>query len=214
MLFTSSWRVVQVGMSTQDVLAELGPADAQYFTRRIVLAESGRSELDYFLNYFALGLDVLVDGASLTVKEFVLHTNPLLHASFGRYRKCNFEILAGMDAQAELDALAAQFRSLQARQPVRAGALATLLHVPLPAPPEAKQPTPEAPTSSSPSKSLLDQGASIGPDATWTRIREVLGDPLGGPVGGRFYGYDGLVFEIIEGGQLASASVSGTWTRP
>ncbi|KAJ1923993.1 hypothetical protein IWQ60_005508 [Tieghemiomyces parasiticus] len=48
---------------------------------------------DYFFNYYELGLDVLLDGASHLCKKVVLHANVPGHYDFGRYRKCPYRLL-------------------------------------------------------------------------------------------------------------------------
>uniref|UniRef100_H2YCQ7 Uncharacterized protein n=1 Tax=Ciona savignyi TaxID=51511 RepID=H2YCQ7_CIOSA len=47
---------------------------------------------DYFYNYFTLGLDILFDGNSHTVKKFVLHSNHPGHYNFNIYYRCEFKI--------------------------------------------------------------------------------------------------------------------------
>lgn len=95
---------LEFGVSNQDVQALLGPPARVFFKHEERLrihakvrpppasasppaaAAAGGSatgaEGDYFLNYFALGIDVLVDGASHTVKKFVLHSNCPAHPDF------------------------------------------------------------------------------------------------------------------------------------
>jgi len=41
--------------------------------------------LDYFFNYFDLGIDILFDGVTNVVKKFILHTNFPSHYDFNRY---------------------------------------------------------------------------------------------------------------------------------
>jgi hypothetical protein len=48
---------------------------------------------DYFLNYFGLGLDLLVDGNTSRIRKIVVHTNVPGHPEFGHYNKCNFELV-------------------------------------------------------------------------------------------------------------------------
>ncbi|KAF7731986.1 hypothetical protein EC973_007091 [Apophysomyces ossiformis] len=48
---------------------------------------------DYFLNYFHLGLDILIDGALHVCKKIILHGNIPGHYDFQRYKRCPFQIL-------------------------------------------------------------------------------------------------------------------------
>lgn len=63
------------------------------------------SAIDYFYNYFSMGMDVMFDGESHTVKKIILHTNFPGSKDFNvyvssnsqfltsdRYAKCNFKI--------------------------------------------------------------------------------------------------------------------------
>jgi hypothetical protein len=97
----------------QDVLAELGaPNDVFYkgVDKMKIHAFSERDGRplvdDYFFNYYNLGVDVLMDGFSHKVKKFVLHTNLVSKHNFVRYQKCNYKLVLGKEAAAELIAMA------------------------------------------------------------------------------------------------------------
>jgi len=47
---------------------------------------------DYFFNYFLMGLDILFDARSQTVKKFILHTNFPGHYNFNMYHRCEFNL--------------------------------------------------------------------------------------------------------------------------
>jgi hypothetical protein len=47
---------------------------------------------DYFLNYFKLGFDILIDGHDHAVRKLILYTNYPTHRLFGIYARCNFRI--------------------------------------------------------------------------------------------------------------------------
>ncbi|KAG0166816.1 hypothetical protein DFQ30_006757 [Apophysomyces sp. BC1015] len=48
---------------------------------------------DYFLNYFHLGMDILIDGALHVCKKIVLHGNIPGHYDFQRYKRCPFQVV-------------------------------------------------------------------------------------------------------------------------
>jgi hypothetical protein len=47
---------------------------------------------DYFLNYFHLGMDVLIDGKYHTVKKCIVHSNVPGQNSFNDYTRCHFQV--------------------------------------------------------------------------------------------------------------------------
>lgn len=74
-----------------------------------LVAQGGLQEAprhDYFLNYFHLGVDVLMSGKTHTVSKIVLHSNFPGHPEFNQYIKCNFELnwpTQGNPTHAEVD---------------------------------------------------------------------------------------------------------------
>ncbi|ORZ08694.1 hypothetical protein BCR42DRAFT_424716 [Absidia repens] len=52
---------------------------------------------DYFLNYFHLGLDILVDGTNHVCKKIILHGNIPGHYDFQRYKRCPFKLVFPKD---------------------------------------------------------------------------------------------------------------------
>ncbi|KAI8089869.1 uncharacterized protein BX664DRAFT_334119 [Halteromyces radiatus] len=48
---------------------------------------------DYFLNYFHLGMDILVDGTEHVCKKIILHGNIPGHYDFQRYKRCPFKLV-------------------------------------------------------------------------------------------------------------------------
>ncbi|KAG2198592.1 hypothetical protein INT47_001039 [Mucor saturninus] len=48
---------------------------------------------DYFLNYFHLGIDLLIDGGLHICKKIVLHGNVPGHFDFQRYKRCPYQML-------------------------------------------------------------------------------------------------------------------------
>ncbi|CAO3627312.1 unnamed protein product [Cunninghamella blakesleeana] len=48
---------------------------------------------DYFLNYFHLGLDILIDGTQHICKKIILHGNIPGHYDFQKYKRCPFKLV-------------------------------------------------------------------------------------------------------------------------
>ncbi|GFS16241.1 UPF0183 protein C16orf70-like protein [Elysia marginata] len=93
-------RIVRFGDSVQDVVSALGCPSRQFFksedkmkihlpdAHKHVRAESA----DYFFNYFTMGVDILFDAVTHTVKKFVLHTNYPGEYNFNIYCRCVFKL--------------------------------------------------------------------------------------------------------------------------
>jgi hypothetical protein len=94
--FRSRKLFLSFGDTVQDVLCEIGPPEQVYTKDRDQMVIHSTAEevkkiaVDYFWNYFSLGLDILFDGSNHVVKKFVLHTNILNHYLSMIYAKCNF----------------------------------------------------------------------------------------------------------------------------
>ncbi|GBG33604.1 UPF0183 protein CG7083 [Hondaea fermentalgiana] len=56
-------------------------------------AEACFEPTDYFLNYFGLGLDLLIDGRTHLVRKVIAHTNFPGHVAFSQYNKCDFRVI-------------------------------------------------------------------------------------------------------------------------
>ncbi|XP_014663843.1 PREDICTED: UPF0183 protein C16orf70 homolog isoform X2 [Priapulus caudatus] len=88
------------GSSCEDILATLGcPSKVFYKAEdKMKIHSPGAHRLvrsrnsDYFYNYFTLGIDVLFDAKTHTVKKFVLHSNFPGHYNFNQYMRCDFRI--------------------------------------------------------------------------------------------------------------------------
>ncbi|CAK9099823.1 PHAF1 protein At3g51130, partial [Durusdinium trenchii] len=75
--------------------AAAGLSDVDYF-----------SASDYFLNYFDLGLDLLIDGATHRLKKVVAHSNLPGHSEFSQYNKCEFRVVferVSIDADVDIE---------------------------------------------------------------------------------------------------------------
>jgi len=97
--------------SLQHVLSVLGTPDQVHVkeadSMRIHRPSDGKQgkdapgERDYFLNYFKLGMDILIDGAAHMLKKIILHTNMPATRNFNRYNRCNYQIMVSdMPAEA------------------------------------------------------------------------------------------------------------------
>lgn len=89
--------------SLQDVLCELGNPTSIFYKEQHklqihTLQANYNASFDYFLNYFHLGLDILVDGSLHRIKKFVFHSNFVENFEYNRYSKCNLQIQKGNQA--------------------------------------------------------------------------------------------------------------------
>lgn len=97
-----SGKRLRFGAMPQDVFSDFGPPqqvcvkdmiqpplDAFRIHSRTPLRPAS---LDYYYNYFYLGMDVLFDGQTHLVQKIVLHTNLPTHERFSRYTRCFFQL--------------------------------------------------------------------------------------------------------------------------
>lgn len=59
-----------------------------------IINKNQESAVDYFFNYFGLGMDIMFDGSTHTVQKIILHTNFPGSRDFNIYTKCNFRLPA------------------------------------------------------------------------------------------------------------------------
>lgn len=93
-------RIVRFGDSVQDVVSALGCPSRQFFKSedkmKIHLPDAHKHvrahSADYFFNYFTMGVDILFDAVTHTVKKFVLHTNYPGEYNFNIYCRCEFKL--------------------------------------------------------------------------------------------------------------------------
>lgn len=96
-----------IGETTaQDLVVDLGSPLRVFYKQQdkmriygdqILKADSDTN--DYFYNYFHLGMDILLDGAVHTVKKIILHGNAPGHFNFMRYKRCEWTLRLGSQAQ-------------------------------------------------------------------------------------------------------------------
>lgn len=104
MLFSETNSMLRFGNTPQDALTLLGSPQYISYKKSNPLSIHERLHVrdksdardfqyDYFYNYFEMGLDILFDAATHTIKKFIVHTNFPTHPNFNLYQKCNFTIL-------------------------------------------------------------------------------------------------------------------------
>jgi hypothetical protein len=95
----------QYNDTVQHVLSELGTPSSTYDkTEDKMKIHRGQNNTkqnshnktettsDYFYNYFGLGIDILFDGETHTVKKIVAHTNIPGQSSFNQYSRCHYQL--------------------------------------------------------------------------------------------------------------------------
>ena len=93
-------RWLRIGDTCDRVLSDFGAPNKMFYKpddkMRIHTPSGSRLNDDkvshYFLNYFTLGVDVLMDGEKHTVKKIIMHTNFPCHYHFNIYHRCQFNI--------------------------------------------------------------------------------------------------------------------------
>ncbi len=94
----------QYNDTVQHVLSELGMPSSTYDkledkmkihrkSYKSIKQKQKSSAPDYFFNYFDLGMDILFDGKTHTVKKVVVHTNIPGQSDFNQYRRCHYHII-------------------------------------------------------------------------------------------------------------------------
>jgi len=93
-------RKVGFGDSVQDVMSAIGAPSRVFYKSEDKMKihspnahrKAAALRSDYFFNYFLMGLDILFDARSQTVKKFILHTNFPGHYNFNMYHRCEFNL--------------------------------------------------------------------------------------------------------------------------
>jgi len=99
-------RIVRFGDSVQDVMSALGCPSRMFYKNedkmKIHLPDAHRHvhahSADYFFNYFTMGVDILFDAITHSVKKFVLHTNFPGDYNFNIYCRCRFKLPINMES--------------------------------------------------------------------------------------------------------------------
>jgi len=190
--FSSRKCALDFHSSTQDVLTILGPPSRVFFKEEDKMkihttSYSGLSCADYFYNYFSLGIDILFDIDTHLVKKFILHTNFPSHQEFNLYVKCNFRIRIENPNQIQTKS-----ENDSKKNSLHTSNISNLKET-------AHEKAIEA----------------IHPDSKWSDIQRILG-PTGKPVvqnrgsntnpfgATLFYGYQGIIFEVMQNQHIAS----------
>jgi len=96
--FTKRGCSIDFYSTTQDIISLLGRPESIFYKEEDKMkihsggSFSGTQCMDYFYNYFHLGIDLLFDIRTHTVKKIILHTNSPCHYEFNMYTKCNFTV--------------------------------------------------------------------------------------------------------------------------
>jgi len=93
-------RKIRFGDSVQDVVSAIGAPSRVFYKSEDKMKihspnahrKTASLKSDYFYNYFHMGLDILLDARSNTVKKFILHTNFPGHYNFNMYDRCEFRL--------------------------------------------------------------------------------------------------------------------------
>jgi len=93
-------RKIRFGDSVQDVMSAIGAPSRVFYKSEDKMKihspnahrKTASLKSDYFYNYFQMGLDILLDARSNTVKKFILHTNFPGHYNFNMYDRCEFRL--------------------------------------------------------------------------------------------------------------------------
>jgi len=91
------------GMTPQEVISELGYGPENVFYKKhdkLAVHSLGLKEIkpeekgviDYFHNYFSLGMDMMYDGHLHVLKKIIIHTNFPGSRDFNVYLRCNFKL--------------------------------------------------------------------------------------------------------------------------
>lgn len=93
-------RKIRFGDSVQDVMSAIGAPSRVFYKSEDKMKihspnahrKAASLKSDYFFNYFQMGLDVLLDARTNTVKKFILHTNFPGHYNFNMYHRAEFNL--------------------------------------------------------------------------------------------------------------------------
>jgi len=203
-------RKIGFGDSVQDVMSAIGAPSRVFYKSEDKMKihspnahrKTASLKSDYFYNYFQLGLDILMDARSNTVKKFILHTNFPGHYNFNMYHRCEFqlELRGGGGDRSSCSSIAPP---VAPTAPVSEGDRSTSAL-------DGSRRTPSG-----------DLLTIITPLSKWESVSGVLG-PYDRPVvlnrasstnttnpfGSTFcYGYQDIIFEVMPAGHLASVSL-------
>ncbi|CAJ1421396.1 unnamed protein product [Effrenium voratum] len=240
-------RKLLFGAMPQDVVSDFGPPqqvcvkDVDAF--RIHSRTPRSPNLDYYYNYFYLGLDALFDGQTHLLQKIVLHTNPPTHERFSRYTRCFFQLQLQEDSgESEVadDAQGQKQRKLAEAEPTSdegdgeartAGAVngpMGLLSLPRDGL-HHSQAAAASPRVSVPEDTVPPQAPGRRPTVDvrwqWQDIEEALrtaGLAKSKPLvmdqsrytsfgSTYFYGFPGVVFEVMQNSYLASLTLFRSW---
>eukprot|EP00457_Paulinella_chromatophora_P003432 gb/GEZN01003440.1/.p1 GENE.gb/GEZN01003440.1/~~gb/GEZN01003440.1/.p1 ORF type:complete len:414 (+),score=35.72 gb/GEZN01003440.1/:447-1688(+) len=200
---------VSVGFQTsaQDLLVDLGPPESSWVKHKhdIVKIHTRKSmpgkAKDYMFNYFMLGMDFLIDGSTHCVKKILLHSNLIGTISFGRYRKCNFQLVLDGGKKVPPAEVASNVSQDQKKST------------------NVNEPKSFASTQSGDRGKDIDS-SSYGVETKFSEFKRVLGEcgppmvnncpraenPFGATL---FYAYDGILFQVADNDLLVNITLFG-----
>ncbi|PRP82003.1 hypothetical protein PROFUN_10497 [Planoprotostelium fungivorum] len=190
--FTKRKCGIDFSSSTQDVLSILGTPSRVFYKAEDKMrihtnSYNGLGCADYFYNYFQMGFDILFDIRTHRVKKFILHTNFPSHVQFNQYPffMCNFQLkLDGVPKGSHReDTVVDAEKSEKSDEKI-----------------EGKE------------------EFIITPNTQWTTIQQEMGgcgkpvvhnrgsntNPFGATL---FYGYKGLIFEVMQNDHIATCYI-------
>jgi phagosome assembly factor 1 len=174
---------------------------------------SPENQHDYFLNYFDLGVDFLINGTTHCVDKIVLHTNFITRPDFAHYFKCNFSITplrqqhcseskSNNTAATDTDHKV-QHDNQRNRKKKNASKSKLMMKA-------DEQHSAESDVASS---------QAVTADTKWDTVKSILGQSIGDPIvrsadpcvnpfGATFvHVYKGILFEVTENGFIASVTL-------
>lgn len=170
------------------------------------------SPRDYFLNYFCLGIDLLIDGRTNRLLKVVAHSNFPGHADFSLYNKCEYRIIFPQKPSCTLS------------EPAPGGIAET--HNSDANPEHSEEPAGHceqrgatgANNSVSSWTHSREDCVIVTPESKWADVQSLLG-PCGRPMvhdsgvaanpfgASHLYAYCGCVFQVLRNGHISDVTV-------
>jgi len=172
--------------------------------------------VDYFYNYFTLGLDVLLDGETNRTKKVILHTNYPGHYDFNIHFRCNFQMVLEGESCFESTTQAAKTESksvtvtpftkweeisdLVLEPSFSPGSVDLWYTTPVTSPSSPPQSKPRADSSPGTSSAVVQHQPVV--------LNRAGSNNATNPFGSTFcYGYQDLIFEVMANNYIASLTI-------
>lgn len=88
---TTMRKQIYFGQSLAEVLTKLGNPNKEFHKGNLL-----------YLNYFELGVDIMIENQDFSVKKIILHSNDLVMPDFCFYDRCSFELVLTRNVEAKL----------------------------------------------------------------------------------------------------------------